>query len=269
MLCEDPALRAIQELWAYDEQAGVDFADSATIASVGAHAHDVAPWGAQYFVHGDERRLQHEEGIQPEYADPQHPYSDPYLGFAPPGVFVDHYMSPQIGNVAEWRGCMEHGGPGFGDHRVEPVYSASAFDACADVVGEPAHSTNPFYPCAAVGSSPRSNSQVDIGPCMSSFAWHELSQLSDVRQNTECCGQQQRRQPSVWPNISAAPTPKQASNTLDQLRIPSAGSVGHPFTCADACKYNMRGKGCKDGVECSRCHLCEWFRYARHRPKNR
>jgi len=39
----------------------------------------------------------------------------------------------------------------------------------------------------------------------------------------------------------------------------SYGSVGHPYTCAEPCKYVKKKRGCKDGVSCSRCHLCTWF----------
>eukprot|EP00931_Biecheleriopsis_adriatica_P112710 TRINITY_DN8743_c0_g1_i1.p1 TRINITY_DN8743_c0_g1~~TRINITY_DN8743_c0_g1_i1.p1 ORF type:complete len:251 (+),score=42.66 TRINITY_DN8743_c0_g1_i1:96-848(+) len=38
----------------------------------------------------------------------------------------------------------------------------------------------------------------------------------------------------------------------------SLGSVGHPYTCSEACKYVKKGRGCKDGANCVRCHLCEW-----------
>lgn len=36
----------------------------------------------------------------------------------------------------------------------------------------------------------------------------------------------------------------------------STGSLGHPFTCAEACKYWRRQQGCKDGALCDHCHLC-------------
>jgi len=36
----------------------------------------------------------------------------------------------------------------------------------------------------------------------------------------------------------------------------SRGSVGHPFTCAEFCKYAKKARGCKDGANCDRCHLC-------------
>mmetsp|Transcript_36600 Transcript_36600/g.105456 ORF Transcript_36600/g.105456 Transcript_36600/m.105456 type:complete len:257 (+) Transcript_36600:39-809(+) len=36
----------------------------------------------------------------------------------------------------------------------------------------------------------------------------------------------------------------------------SYGSVGHPYTCADFCKYARKGRGCKDGANCDHCHLC-------------
>lgn len=40
--------------------------------------------------------------------------------------------------------------------------------------------------------------------------------------------------------------------------LPSLGSVGHPHSCALACKYAKKSRGCKDGADCSRCHLCKW-----------
>ncbi|CAE7253793.1 unnamed protein product [Symbiodinium sp. CCMP2592] len=35
-------------------------------------------------------------------------------------------------------------------------------------------------------------------------------------------------------------------------------SVGHPFTCAAACKYVKRKGGCRDGANCLLCHECFW-----------
>jgi len=40
----------------------------------------------------------------------------------------------------------------------------------------------------------------------------------------------------------------------------SVGSTGHPYSCGAACKYAQKSKGCKDGVNCERCHLCRWSR---------
>lgn len=40
----------------------------------------------------------------------------------------------------------------------------------------------------------------------------------------------------------------------------SVGSIGHPHSCAQACKYNCKTKGCKDGRFCVRCHICQWRR---------
>merc|ERR1719419_33282 len=43
----------------------------------------------------------------------------------------------------------------------------------------------------------------------------------------------------------------------------SVGSIGHPDTCALACKYHNKAAGCKDGQLCVRCHLCTWQRKQR------
>lgn len=39
----------------------------------------------------------------------------------------------------------------------------------------------------------------------------------------------------------------------------SMGSKGHPYSCADACKFAAKTRGCKDGADCDHCHLCKWF----------
>jgi len=57
---------------------------------------------------------------------------------------------------------------------------------------------------------------------------------------------------------------EQCSDCLDMTMVippqSSVGSLGHPFTCASPCKYVGRKKGCRDGQNCSDCHLCRWTR---------
>lgn len=53
-----------------------------------------------------------------------------------------------------------------------------------------------------------------------------------------------------------------ADATVDPARR-SAGTHGHPFTCNDACKYVRRKSGCRDGANCTQCHLCQWSRCAK------
>lgn len=45
------------------------------------------------------------------------------------------------------------------------------------------------------------------------------------------------------------------------MPLVSVGSVGHPHTCGEPCKYVLKSRGCKDGASCTRCHLCKWSRY--------
>jgi len=45
---------------------------------------------------------------------------------------------------------------------------------------------------------------------------------------------------------------------VDETAWPTRGSVGHPQTCAEACKYFRKARGCKDAENCDRCHLCSW-----------
>jgi len=53
----------------------------------------------------------------------------------------------------------------------------------------------------------------------------------------------------------------------------SIGSIGHPHSCAPACKYATKRRGCKDGAQCNHCHECIWIsswkrRWQADRPKN-
>mmetsp|Transcript_9306 Transcript_9306/g.32812 ORF Transcript_9306/g.32812 Transcript_9306/m.32812 type:complete len:108 (-) Transcript_9306:101-424(-) len=45
----------------------------------------------------------------------------------------------------------------------------------------------------------------------------------------------------------------------DAFAAESAGSLGHPFRCHLPCKFFTKSqRGCKDGSQCNRCHLCKW-----------
>lgn len=57
----------------------------------------------------------------------------------------------------------------------------------------------------------------------------------------------------------ATPVPC-SSQSLEPNLVLSQGSIGHPESCSEACKYASRARGCKDGADCDRCHLCEWKR---------
>eukprot|EP00929_Paragymnodinium_shiwhaense_P015565 TRINITY_DN123676_c0_g1_i1.p1 TRINITY_DN123676_c0_g1~~TRINITY_DN123676_c0_g1_i1.p1 ORF type:complete len:229 (+),score=22.37 TRINITY_DN123676_c0_g1_i1:90-776(+) len=47
----------------------------------------------------------------------------------------------------------------------------------------------------------------------------------------------------------------------------SLGSAGHPWSCALPCKFVMRTRSCKDGVQCTRCHLCKWTKGSERRKR--
>eukprot|EP00931_Biecheleriopsis_adriatica_P044818 TRINITY_DN25678_c0_g1_i1.p1 TRINITY_DN25678_c0_g1~~TRINITY_DN25678_c0_g1_i1.p1 ORF type:complete len:276 (-),score=41.89 TRINITY_DN25678_c0_g1_i1:44-871(-) len=50
----------------------------------------------------------------------------------------------------------------------------------------------------------------------------------------------------------------QEHSPMDQSSAASVGSIGHPYSCGQACKYISKSRGCKDGRFCVRCHLCKW-----------
>merc|ERR1711862_560148 len=55
---------------------------------------------------------------------------------------------------------------------------------------------------------------------------------------------------------SSASTDRSA--TLEEFE--SIGTVGHPVSCGEACKYVRRRGGCRDGANCPKCHKCVWQR---------
>jgi len=46
----------------------------------------------------------------------------------------------------------------------------------------------------------------------------------------------------------------------EELLWLSEGSIGHPHSCKEACRYIKRKGGCRDGTSCKKCHLCFWRR---------
>jgi len=56
-----------------------------------------------------------------------------------------------------------------------------------------------------------------------------------------------------------------SKNVATQERAPataigSLGSLGHPHSCGNACKYVKRKSGCRNGSRCLDCHICHWQR---------
>lgn len=64
--------------------------------------------------------------------------------------------------------------------------------------------------------------------------------------------------PEPFPTDGATTRMKIAGNRL--LGTTSKGTIGHPHSCAAACRYVKRKGGCHDGIECAQCHLCFWRR---------
>lgn len=65
----------------------------------------------------------------------------------------------------------------------------------------------------------------------------------------------QSRQAALGPPLGLGEPPSAAREIVE-----SVGSLGHPHTCNEACKYLKRKSGCLMGTSCNRCHLCHWTR---------
>lgn len=71
----------------------------------------------------------------------------------------------------------------------------------------------------------------------------------------------------AWPMASSDEESAPAEMQAGEPTCHSKGSIGHPFTCGNACKYFRKAKGCKDGLDCDHCHLCPWNRYCTAKDK--
>lgn len=78
-------------------------------------------------------------------------------------------------------------------------------------------------------------------------------------------------QPYVVPTICTRQSSHNGSCDLacQDDAAPSVGSRGHPHRCNKPCKYFMKARGCKDGANCDRCHLCTWVKESKSRHKGR
>lgn len=69
--------------------------------------------------------------------------------------------------------------------------------------------------------------------------------------------------PSPESRGSATPSGPPPPRAPQHPFVMTAGSEGHPHQCGQPCKYFRKRRGCKDGADCTYCHICEWNRYAR------
>lgn len=72
-----------------------------------------------------------------------------------------------------------------------------------------------------------------------------------------------KREPTL--DVHSAPLQDRcsASSSLEPANMTwcvSEGSIGHPVSCGEPCKYVKRKGGCRLGSQCTCCHLCSWSR---------
>mmetsp|Transcript_90225 Transcript_90225/g.165220 ORF Transcript_90225/g.165220 Transcript_90225/m.165220 type:complete len:238 (+) Transcript_90225:87-800(+) len=94
---------------------------------------------------------------------------------------------------------------------------------------------------------------LDSGPSFNGFSTQATKANSDVEPI-------QKKAPQVTSSKRDQGTKEQKPDAGgEHCIVVSTGTVGHPQTCAGACKFIMKkNRGCKDGAACNRCHLCEW-----------
>mmetsp|Transcript_107257 Transcript_107257/g.268875 ORF Transcript_107257/g.268875 Transcript_107257/m.268875 type:complete len:281 (-) Transcript_107257:158-1000(-) len=75
--------------------------------------------------------------------------------------------------------------------------------------------------------------------------------------------------PPLAPTSMSPPPPMLPTHSSGD-GVMSVGSVGHPFTCAQPCKWRTKSKkGCKESEACPFCHFCKWKRSSRKNAASR
>lgn len=90
------------------------------------------------------------------------------------------------------------------------------------------------------------------------------------RDGTRCsrchlCFWRRDREPDKADSVSDHPVTEASAEFADPgglATLISCGTIGHPYTCAPACRYVRRKVGCKNGADCPNCHVCLWTREA-------
>jgi len=70
--------------------------------------------------------------------------------------------------------------------------------------------------------------------------------------------------PSQWGGTGAVVPPPPQPLVVATPPLPSLGSCGPHQTCAASCKFHCKGR-CKDGAQCTWCHVCPWTRSGERR----
>jgi len=77
----------------------------------------------------------------------------------------------------------------------------------------------------------------------------------------------QAQAPGTWFTEDSFAGNTHCSEHMSLVADYSVGSVGHPHSCAAACKYARKPRGCKEGKMCDRCHLCFWRKGGNKEPQ--
>jgi len=104
---------------------------------------------------------------------------------------------------------------------------------------------------------PKKKDKMQDQECLAELFPH-ASMASDLAGDVSLCS------PAASSQELGCIQPLSPSKPLEEVRL-SAGSAGHPHCCGLPCKYAGKKKGCKEGAECTRCHLCRFVAVDRRR----
>lgn len=139
-----------------------------------------------------------------------------------------------------------------------PAVSGNATAGSPPSLGSVGHPENCAGPCRYVKRQGGCRDGANCPQCHLCF-WHRRSVMARQLLRLGITAEQEPALEgiSLMPNTCAGAT---CGDSSVKVRPESMGTVGHPHSCGEPCKYVRRRTGCRDGQACPKCHACQWRR---------
>lgn len=92
--------------------------------------------------------------------------------------------------------------------------------------------------------------------------------VNDMRKNSSMQSMQSSQFSGGNEDRASSEASEASEVVITAENAPSLGSINHPHSCGASCKYFWKQRGCKDGANCSHCHVCV-YRHNKHRKSGR
>mmetsp|Transcript_45833 Transcript_45833/g.106523 ORF Transcript_45833/g.106523 Transcript_45833/m.106523 type:complete len:530 (+) Transcript_45833:134-1723(+) len=171
---------------------------------------------------------------------------------------------PPVLSPGSWLARTGRDGKGDGADKYEEGYATPTYNSPRGDLDTTSRTPPQSYSLAPLWAVPRMdlNDYTSRFDALSSSQNEIMSKPNAVRMDMKDQAVLQEEADVASDVLLPMPNAAKAGGTVSgaATSAPSAGSAGHPYNCAAACRYVKRKGGCRDGANCPNCHLCFWKR---------